>query len=58
VPEQSLLWQQGDPDMPHATTDPPAHTIPLAPGLSPLATQFPDARQQPPPLQTLFGQHA
>jgi hypothetical protein len=58
APEQSLLSQHGEPGMPHATTMPPEHTMPVAPALSPLATQLPDGRQQPPPEQTLFGQHA
>jgi hypothetical protein len=56
--EQSLFSQHALPAVPHATTAPLAQTMPLAPGLSPVATQVPDGRQQPPPEQTLFGQHA
>jgi hypothetical protein len=58
APEQSLCAQQGAPGVPQATTDPPAQIMLLAPTLSPLATQFPDGKQQPPPEHTLFGQHA
>jgi hypothetical protein len=43
--------------MPHATTLPPEQIMPLVPGLSPDATHVPEARQQPPPLHMLFGQH-
>src|SRR5258706_9973972 len=55
--EQSDFWQQGLPGLPHATTLPLTHTIPLAPGLSPEATHA-LATQQPPPVQALLGQHA
>jgi hypothetical protein len=57
-PEQSLLSQHGEPGVPQATIPAAVQTMPLWPGLSPGATQVPDGRQQPPPEQTLFGQHA